>query len=186
MSDVLKMGLMLCLVVLLFILANVFYFVPLMTEEPEYYSTTQKNYPERPESDILIKDSLTDMKDLAAGPANPHISPSDADGRNPFFGREEKKEQVVVKEPVIPEKVEVREEVEKPQLSMVIVGVQSRKALLDDIFVSEGDMFYGYQVKRIGPDNVILADKFGELKIRLGVSEETGEVIPEPAGLIER
>lgn len=180
-----NMGFVLGILVVVLVLVNVFVVMPFMKEKPVQSSTTQEEFPEMLEpEDVVIIETLAEIRDVNAGESSIHAAPDNVNIRNPFFWPEEKKQQVEIKETG---KFETRKsERQKPQLSMVIVGEQRRKALIDDVFVSEGDMFHSYLVKRIAPNEVILSDDLGEFSIHLDTAEENSDQPQPPGGLIEK
>ncbi len=195
------LGLLLLVAVL--VLANTFFIMPFLSFKPEQIASIKKKVVESVELKpvVLRVDSLSIIKRNGIGEGVSHI---DSDGqtlRNPFFWPEEKKQQVEVKEiaahkPVPqkpaahkpePQKPEVDEpEPPKPQLSMVLISAGRKQALLDDVFIKEGDMFHGYLVKSIHDNEVVLSGNFGDLSIILGSGEEAEQQAQPPAGLIER
>ncbi len=69
---------------------------------------------------------------------------------------------------------------------MVLISAGRKQALLDDVFIKEGDMFHGYLVKSIRDNEVVLSGNFGDLSIILGSGEEAEQQAQPPAGLIEK
>ncbi len=189
MSGTLKnMSLVLGLLVIILLLVNIFVFMPLMTEKPVQLSVNPAEFPQVSESDDEIEtiDTTVAIKDMSEGENYIHPDPGGETIRNPFFWPEENSRQLEIVETAETEEIVVQEKKKRPHLSMVIVGEQRRQAVLDDVFVREGDVFHGYLVKMIAKEEVVLADKLGEVRIRLGVSEENVEQAPSPPGLIER
>ena len=188
MSRILKnMGLLLGFLIIILVVLNIFVVMPLLREKPVQLSTIPEELPERLEfdDDLVIIDTLAEIRDVNGDESYIHVDPGDENIRNPFFWPEERKEVVEIVETGEPVGTE-ESEPQKPQLSMVIVGKQRRQALIDEVFVSEGDKFYGYQVKRITENEVVLSDGLGDLSIFLTTAgEESGQYL-SPGGLIER
>ena len=74
----------------------------------------------------------------------------------------------------------------EPKLSMVIIGEGRNQALLDNVFVREGERFHGYLVKRITGNEVILSDDLGEISIFLASGDQTGDGSQSSGELIEQ
>ena len=175
------------------VLANIFVIMPFLSLKPEQVASIKKKVIEIVEPDpvVLTVDSLAIIKKNSTGEDATYTDLDVQALRNPFFWPEEKKQQVEVKEIAAakpePQKPAADEpEPPKPQLSMVLISAGRKQALLDDVFIKEGDMFHGYRVKSILDNEVILSGNFGDLRIVLGSGEETGEQAQPPAGLIER
>ena len=186
-------GLWLLILVAVLVLLNIFVIMPHLSLKPELIPTIQKEFAERVERDAVVfrVDSLAVIKKNDSGRDVIQSDSIDQTFRNPFFWPEEKPQQkkakkAVARKTVVQKPVGEKPEPEKPQLSMVIIGKGRKQAMLDNVFIREGDMFHGYLVKRIVSNEVILSDEFGELSIILDTSEgKSGQDLP-PEVLIER
>ena len=179
-----NIGLALLFLVVVLILVNIFVIMPRMSLKPEHISASETLTTEKvtAEETVVTVDTLTIIKETEKGEGGIYIDSEDQSLRNPFFWPGERPRQknavkVVTTKPA-PEK--------KPLLSMVIIGEGSKQALLDNVFVQEGEMFHGYVVKRIAENEVVLSDDLGELKIYLESGDAAGGQDQPPAGLIER
>lgn len=175
------------------VLVNIFVIMPFLSLEPPQISAIQEEIAEivEPDKDVVLRvDSLAVIRKDATGTDAVHF---DSDGqtlRNPFFWPEEKSQPKKVKEAaaVEPETAEpaAKPESPKPRLSMVLISEGGKQALLDDVFIREGEMFHGYLVKSIQDNEVVLSDNFGDLSIFLGNEEENGKPGLPPGGVIEQ
>jgi hypothetical protein len=184
-----NIGFAVLLLVAVLILVNIFVIMPLMRLKPEATAYIQEETVEsiEPEAAVITTDTLTIIKQTGGDEVGVHIDSENKSSRNPFFWPGEKLQQKSVTK-ATPEGTppEAKPEPEKPLLSMVIIGEGRKQALLDNVFVREGEMFHGYQVKRIADNKVILSDDLGELDIYLGSVDKTDEQGQPTAGLIER
>ena len=175
------------------VLVNIFVIMPSLSVKPEQIPSFKEEFAKIVESDavVLRVDSLAVIKKNDVGKDVIQSDSIDQTFRNPFLWPEEKPQQKKAKKaaaekPVKQKPAVEKPEPEKPQLSMVIIGKGRKQAILDDVFIREGDMFHGYLVKRIVPNEVILSDEFGELSIILDTSEgKSGQDLP-PEVLIEK
>lgn len=80
------------------------------------------------------------------------------------------------------EEIEVRQQVEiqRPKLTMVIIGEKRKLALLDDIFVYEGEQFReNMVVKEIRENEVVLLTDIEEIRIPLADVRVVAPIEPE-------
>jgi len=182
-----NIGLALLFLVVLLTLVNVFVLMPLMRMAP--VQTTPVPADETVESlehddAIVAVDTLAVIRKTGRRADMRYPGSKHESVRNPFYWPEEKPQQKKGLKPAA--KSPVKPAAKQPQLSMVIIGEGRKQALLDNVFVQEGDRFLGYLVKRIEAHQVILADKLGELPIYLATSvDENGKPQPVP-GLVEK
>ena len=175
------------------VLVNIFVIMPSLSVKPEQIPSFKEEFAKivEPDAVVLRVDSLAVIKKNDVGKDVIQSDSIDQTFRNPFLWPEEKPQQKKVKKavaqkPVAQKPAVEKTESEKPQLSMVIIGKGRKQAVLDDVFIREGDMFHGYLVKRIVPNEVVLSDKFGELSIFLTTVSEESDQDKSPGGLIER
>lgn len=174
-----NIGLALLFLVAVLVLVNIFVLMPLMRLEPDrttYVPAGEVTEAVRSDTDIVAVDTLAVIKKNGLGEGPVYIDPEDENLRNPFFWPEEKRQRKKAEEPAV----------QKPQLTMVIIGENHKQALLDDAFVREGDMYHGYLVKRIEEHQVVLSDELGELRIFLAADPEKDDQLEPPPGLIEK
>ncbi len=164
------------------ILVNIFIFMPRARMEPaQPVAAGSGMQPDAGTRDNIVSvDTLQAIKESKT--AEEHVLYSEEEfSRNPFFWPTEK---------TVAKKITQKERVApiKPQLSMIIISEQHKQALLDDVFVTEGDTFHGYRVKRITSRQVILESDLGEVRITLAAGRKDDSVKPETAeiGIIER
>ena len=176
------------LLVAVLILVNIFVIMPLLRLKPEQNSFAREERVienvEAKETVVTI-DTLAVIKQTGGDEGALSINSRDENVRNPFFWPGERLQHKAVtktKTEVAPEKPAPPE----PELSMVIIGEGRRQALLDNVFVREGEMFHGYLVKRIAENEVILSDKLGEISIFLASGKQTGNGSQASGGLIEQ
>ena len=170
------------------ILVNIFVIMPLMRLQPEKTAFVEQEVIERvePEAAVITVDTLAVVKQTGGDEGAVQVSSSNKSSRNPFFWPGEKVQQKKTTTGTATNDVPQKTEPPKPQLSMVIIGEGRKQALLDNVFVREGEMFHGYRVKRITDNKVILSDDLGELSIYL-VSVDNGDGQSQSsAGLIEK
>ena len=174
-----NIGLALLFLVAVLILVNIFVLLPLMRmPAEETTSIPVEEAPENIEHDntIVAVDTLAVIRQKGTDEGAVYMDPEDANLRNPFFWPREKSQHKKI----------VRQATKQPQLSMVIIGEGRKQALMDDVFVREGDMYHGYLVKRIEEHQVVLVNDSGELRIHLATNAtKKGMVQPQP-GLIEK
>ena len=174
-----NIGLALLFLVAVLILVNIFVLMPLMRMTPvQTTSIPAEEALKKVEHDdtIVEVDTLAVIRKNGIGESAAYIESEDVSLRNPFFWPGEKFQQ----------KKAVKQAPKQPRLSMVIIGEGRKQALLDDVFVREGDRYHGYLVKRIEEHQVVLVDDLGELRIYLATNaDKSGQVQPTP-GLIER
>ncbi len=188
-----NLGFGLLLLVAVLVLVNIFAIMPFLTVKPVQIPSILEEIAEsvKPADVVLTVDSLALIKKSGTGEGVIHLDSDNQTLRNPFFWPEEKKQPPKVQETAaakseVVEPAVDKPEPEKPQLSMVIISKGRKQALLGDVFIKEGDMFHGYLVKRLVPDEVILSGNLGDLSIFLTtVDEESGQELP-PGGVIEK
>jgi hypothetical protein len=194
-----KAGFGLLFLVAVLVLLNVLFIMPYLGIKPVQIPSGQEEVAERvkPAAVMPRVDSLQVIREDKSGEEAGYTELDVKALRNPFFWPEEKPKQEKVKEPAAVNKPAVvkpaavkpaagKPESEKPQLSMVLISSGRKQALLDDVFISEGDMFHGYRVKSIRDNEVILSGTFGDLHIILGTGEEKEKQTPTPGGIIEK
>ena len=168
-----------CLLLVL-VLVNVFIFMPQLRRGPDQPLVTGSDG----QPGIAARDNISSVDTLKAiregQTANDlyALYTKEEYSRNPFFWPHEKTVQSQKDKP----------ETQKPQLSMVIIGEHQKQALLDDVFIREGDMFHDYRVKRITRNEVILAGDLGDISIALASGRKDDKAIPAngEVGIIER
>jgi hypothetical protein len=182
-----NIGFAVLLLVAVLILVNIFVIMPLMRLKPETNAYVQEETVEsiEPEAAVITTDTLTIIKQTGGDEVGVHIKSENKSSRNPFFWPGEKLQQKTVAKGT-PEGTPPKVEPPKPLLSMVIIGESRKQALLDNVFVREGEMFHGYLVKRIADNKVVLSDDLGEFNIYLVSVDKTDEQGQPTTGLIER
>jgi len=180
-------GLTLLFLVAVLILVNIFVLMPLMRIGPvqttpvptEEIVTSQEH-----DDAIVAVDTLAVMRKIGNRVDMRYPDAEDENERNPFYWPEVKPQQKkAVKKAA---KETAKQEVKQPQLSMVIISEGRKQALLDDVFVQEGDTYLGYLVKRIEGQQVFLVDDLGVLRIYLAATvDKNGKPQPVP-GLVEK
>ena len=161
------------------ILVNIFVLLPLMKMDPvETTAIPVVEAPKNVEHDntIVAVDTLAFIRQKNIVEGEVYIDPEDANLRNPFFWPGKK----------IHHKKITKQASKQPRLSMVIIGEGRKQALMDDVFVREGEMYHGYLVKRIEEHQVILVDDLGELRIHLATAANKSGMAQPPPGLIEQ
>ncbi|KPK33914.1 MAG: hypothetical protein AMK70_08935 [Nitrospira bacterium SG8_35_1] len=133
-------GLTLLFLVAVLILVNIFVLMPLMRIGPvqttpvptEEIVTSQEH-----DDAIVAVDTLAVMRKIGNRVDMRYPDAEDENERNPFYWPEVKPQQKkAVKKAA---KETAKQEVKQPQLSMVIISEGRKQALLDDVFVQEGD-----------------------------------------------
>ena len=182
-----NIGLALLFLVAVLVLVNIFVLMPLMrmdrvqtTPVPAEETTKSLEHADA----IVAVDTLAIIRKIGNRAEMRYLDDEDEKVRNPFYWPEEKvQRKKAVKQAA---QKSVKQAAKPPQLSMVIIGEGRRQALLDDVFVREGDKYLGYMVKRIEDHQVVLVDDLGELRIYLAtIVDKNGKPQPVP-GLIER
>ena len=195
-----KTGLGLLVLVAVLVLANIFVIMPFLSLKPMQTPSVQEEAAEERVKPAAVAPVTVDslavilQKGVVEGVIARETDKQNL--RNPFFEPKEKLQQKKTKETAADKPAVVQSAVRKsaadkpeppkPQLSMVIISQGRKQAILDDVFIREGDMFHGYRVKRILDNEVVLSGKFGDLRIILGSGEETEQQAPPPAGLMEQ
>jgi len=178
-----NIGLALLFLVAVLILVNIFVLMPLMRIGP--VQTTPVPAEETSinlelDDAIVTVDTLAVIRKIGNRVDMRYLDAEDENVRNPFYWPEEKPQQ---KKAV---KQAAKQEVKQPQLSMLIIGEGRKQALLDDVFVQEGDKFLGYLVKRIEYQQVVLVDDLGELRIHLATTVDQNGKPQAVPGLVEK
>lgn len=188
-----KIGFGLLFLVAVLVLVNIFFIMPFLSLEPVQIPTILEEAAERAGSDsvVLRVDSLSVIRKNGVGEGAFPVYSDDQSLRNPFFWPEEKSQPEKIKEteavkPEADKSAADRQEPPKPRLSMVLISEGGKQALLDDVFIREGDMFHDYLVKSIQDNEVVLSNNFGDFHIILGSGEQTEEPSLPPGGVIER
>ncbi|MDX1777222.1 MAG: hypothetical protein R3297_11625 [Desulfobulbales bacterium] len=177
-----NIGLALLFLVVVLILVNIFIILPLLRVAPvETAFIPAEEHPGDvvPVNAIVASDTLAVIRQKGNDGGPLYMGPDDADVRNPFFWPEKK---IQKKKSVRP----ARKAPKLPQLSMVIIGEGRKEALMDDVFVREGDTYHGYLVKRIEEHQVVLVDNSGEVHINLATAANKKGMVQTPPGLIEQ
>jgi len=171
-----------CLLAIL-ILVNVFVFMPQLKREPA--QPLVPGSAGRPgtiaKDNIISVNTLKAIREGKTADDRYALYTEEEFSRNPFLWPTEKTVSRKTAKKERPAPI-------KPQLSMVIIGEQQKQALLDDVFVTEGDTFHGYRVKRITNREVVLEGDLGEIRITLAIGVKNERTKPETAeiGIIER
>jgi hypothetical protein len=189
-----NIGLGLFSLVAVLVLLNIFFIMPSLSLKPVQISSIQEEIAEivEPDTDaVLAVDSLSIIKKSSSGEGVIHIDSDDQILRNPFFWPGEKAQKDEAKDtaaakPESAKPAAAEPEAQKPRLSMVIISAGRKQALLDDLFVREGDNYNGYKVKNISANEVVLSNYLGDLSILLTTSEEESDQEQSPGGIIEQ
>jgi hypothetical protein len=174
-----NMGLTLLFLVAALILVNIFVLLPLtQMSSVDITPIPVEKAPEKVEYDnrIVAVDTLAVIRQQGVVEGVVYMDPEDTNLRNPFFWPGKKKQQ----------RKKMKQAPKQPQLSMVIIGEGRKQALMDNVFVREGDMYHGYLVKSIEEHQVVLVDDLGELRIHLTTAANKSGMAQPPSGLIEK
>jgi len=182
-----NIGLTLLFLVAVLILLNIFVLMPLMRLTPEQTSLMpgeEITESVEPAAAIIAVDTLAVIRKTGRRADMRYPGSKHESVRNPFYWPEEKPQQKKGLKPAA--KSPVKPAAKQPQLSMVIIGEGRKQALLDNVFVQEGDTYLGYLVKRIEGQQVFLVDDLGVLRIYLAATvDKNGKPQPVP-GLVEK
>jgi hypothetical protein len=173
------------------ILVNVLVVMPRYKKEPALTvaSGPKEQAPLARQDNIVSLDTLKAIKKSRTAEEEYVLYSEERYSRNPFYWPGEKPQKKKALTTATPKaNANAKAKAEKPQLSMVIIGEDRKQALLDNIYINEGDTFHDFLVKRITAREVVLLGDLGEVHISLaaGSKEDAAQQKTGEIGIIER